>query len=522
MRSRYLIGVFALAAFLGGCTFSLAEDVTPPPNSELSAAPATVEPVMPSSPPDVSRGEVLYAQKCAPCHGIGGLGDGEQSVNLPVAVPAIGTAELARQNPPMQWFLIVSEGNMDNFMPPFAGSLDTQQRWDVLAYVYSLSGELALDDAGNLVETEVSLVTGTANNVQPVTVDALGKVENGSGGDLPTGAPVTLYSFHSQDEVTRTTTLGSDGVFRFDAIPADARNLYQVSIEYKGLIYFSDPLTEMDLQTGKQFELTVYEGTQDTSKLDISSLNLVFDFVEEDQVKVIEQVLLSNSGDLTIVPAQEGQALLRYELPPDAVDVSFEQGEVGDRYEFVSGGFVDYRAVLPGQDTYQVLYAFDLNYDHALEFVRSVEFPAHNIHVFLPESQIQLEGENLVLVGEQLIGEVPYRVYLLERDLEPGEQITLRLTGAHPLNQPFLIQISANNFFIGLIAFSVTVGVVAYWLRRKPGATSTTGSSSQIMDAIIALDEQFERKQIPESQYKRERARLKNRLSFALKKESKL
>src|SRR3989304_6178571 len=166
MRLNYLVGAFASAVLLGACSFSLAQDVTPPPNSELSIEPAvTVVPALPDSPPDAARGEVLYVQKCAPCHGLGGLGDGEQSGNLPVAVPAIGTAEWARERTPIEWFKIVSEGNLDNFMPPFAASLSAQQRWDVLAHVYRLSGEFALDDNGNLVGA--SDLAGTSSDGQP-------------------------------------------------------------------------------------------------------------------------------------------------------------------------------------------------------------------------------------------------------------------------------------------------------------------------------------------------------------------
>ena len=39
---------------------------------------------------------------------------------------------------PADWFKTVSQGNLDRFMPPFAGSLTDEQRWDVVAYALSL------------------------------------------------------------------------------------------------------------------------------------------------------------------------------------------------------------------------------------------------------------------------------------------------------------------------------------------------------------------------------------------------
>ncbi|MDH5505969.1 MAG: c-type cytochrome, partial [Anaerolineae bacterium] len=61
----------------------------------------------------------------------------------------IGTQEFARLATPARWFNQVSQGNLDTFMPPFSNSLTPQQRWDVLAYVYSLSASEELLAQGN-------------------------------------------------------------------------------------------------------------------------------------------------------------------------------------------------------------------------------------------------------------------------------------------------------------------------------------------------------------------------------------
>jgi mono/diheme cytochrome c family protein len=66
------------------------------------------------------------------------MGDGPRSEQLSVPVSAIGDPALARQRTPSDWFKIVTEGNLERFMPPFA-SLSDPQRWDVVAYVYTLS-----------------------------------------------------------------------------------------------------------------------------------------------------------------------------------------------------------------------------------------------------------------------------------------------------------------------------------------------------------------------------------------------
>jgi mono/diheme cytochrome c family protein len=98
----------------------------------------TLGALYPAAAPDVQNGAAIFAQNCSPCHGDKGLGDGPQSMQLPVTVPGIGLPEVARAASPAQWFKVVSQGNLDRFMPPFVGALSDQERWDVISYVFTL------------------------------------------------------------------------------------------------------------------------------------------------------------------------------------------------------------------------------------------------------------------------------------------------------------------------------------------------------------------------------------------------
>lgn len=146
-KPRTAPGVIVVMLFvsllLTGCGLSLAEDVTPPPNYRPPAVETPVPvgsgTVYPLVPPDPQQGQAIYVEKCLPCHGENGMGDGPQAANLPNPAAPIGSPELARQAKPVDWFSIVSAGNLERFMPGFSGSLDARQRWDVVAYTYSLS-----------------------------------------------------------------------------------------------------------------------------------------------------------------------------------------------------------------------------------------------------------------------------------------------------------------------------------------------------------------------------------------------
>jgi len=155
-RSRFnrpgqgiLVAACLLAALLvlSGCSFSLAEDVPPPAGvANQSGAgqvaetqqPTAMEVKLPIVAPDPAQGAPIYAEECAPCHGVTGKGDGSQASQLPVAVPALAEPQRVRAARPVDWFNVVTYGRMDRNMPPFYNSLTDRQRWDVVAYLYTL------------------------------------------------------------------------------------------------------------------------------------------------------------------------------------------------------------------------------------------------------------------------------------------------------------------------------------------------------------------------------------------------
>ena len=136
MKFRIAFITLAAAFLLSACT--LASDITPPPDYIPPTPMPTLGALYPASAPDIQNGAAIFATECAPCHGAKGLGDGPQSQQLPVTVPAIGLPEKGQLASPADWFTTVTQGNMSRYMPPFASKLSDQQRWDVVSYVMSL------------------------------------------------------------------------------------------------------------------------------------------------------------------------------------------------------------------------------------------------------------------------------------------------------------------------------------------------------------------------------------------------
>ena len=149
MRKGYTL-ILLFSVFIASC--GLGSDLTPPPALGTSQAEQTfiqpTESLQPTSTaeaqevsiasPSSERGAPIYLQECAPCHGEYGLGDGPQVDQLPYAVAPIGDVSLARTASPADWFDIVSHGNIERYMPGFE-NLSEEERWDVVAYTFSLS-----------------------------------------------------------------------------------------------------------------------------------------------------------------------------------------------------------------------------------------------------------------------------------------------------------------------------------------------------------------------------------------------
>lgn len=189
MNVRIKLVLAALAAgTLTGCT--LAGDVTPPPGvaSGPPAAPVgspTEQPAAtpPGTAPVPSQVQALFGERCAPCHGETGQGDGAQGGDLPVAPARLADPALARPASPADWYNVVTNGRMARYMPPFS-SLTDQQRWDLVAYALELSvGSESAQQGDDLYQANCSECHGP----------------DGSGGDQgPSLAAPDFYSGRSR------------------------------------------------------------------------------------------------------------------------------------------------------------------------------------------------------------------------------------------------------------------------------------------------------------------------------------
>jgi mono/diheme cytochrome c family protein len=127
----------------------------PPVDIPTAAAPVPVS--LPQQQPVAQRGQAVYEADCAACHGATGKGDGPQSQQIVIAMggklPNFADAAYARSVKPTDWFSVISNGRLQKGMPPFT-SLVADDRWDVVAYLYTLSIPQEQVDKGKTVYTD--------------------------------------------------------------------------------------------------------------------------------------------------------------------------------------------------------------------------------------------------------------------------------------------------------------------------------------------------------------------------------
>jgi mono/diheme cytochrome c family protein len=588
-----------LVLVISGC--SLAGDVTPPPALATAqaaqplptAGPSptplpTPTAALPLQPLDPRAGAATFAGRCASCHGAAGLGDGPQASGLPNAPAALGDPQLARQAVPADWFKVVTQGRMDQFMPPFGPSLSDTERWNVVAYALTLSttaddlakgkdlyqtncadchaadgrgtdkgpdltvpqrmigqslaslfaaigrgsgssmpafaDKLAEPDRWTLAAYVRSLAFASSALVSggtpaPTAVSALGVVEgkivNGTpGGSVPPGLPVTLHGFDADTEVvTEKTTSDASGAFRFDGLQVVSGRIFGVTAEYNGVSYYSQGAHVTDPATPLDLPVTIYDTTTQADTIGVDRIHLLFDFSAQGVVQVVELWVLSNHGDRTIV-SPAGAGTFKVALPPGAANLGFQEGALGGRYLSTQDGFADTQPIPPGSASAQLIFSFTLPYARSLDFSQSTGYAVDAVVVLVPEGGPAVRAAGLQDLGTNQASGESLHSYALGA-LTSGQKVSLQISGSSVGSAPPVTSEVGIAIGAGVLG-AVLVLVGLWWYRsarpRTPSlAPAEPEGQEPLLRAIAALDEAFERGEVPEVDYRRQREDLKRR-----------
>lgn len=134
-----VLGIALLLSACGGLGGEPEIAITRPPLLPAGTPNTVTDLGYPDQTPDLQNGAALYQQHCTACHGPDGRGDGELVLSGQVMNPGnFRDPEAARGQSPRAWFDTISNGRIEQLMPPWKNALSEGERWDVALYTYTL------------------------------------------------------------------------------------------------------------------------------------------------------------------------------------------------------------------------------------------------------------------------------------------------------------------------------------------------------------------------------------------------
>ncbi len=358
-----------------------------------------------------------------------------------------------------------------------------------------------------------------------------GTVTLASGAAIPDGTLVTLllYNTTSGEETQNLTTpILPDGKYEFTNIPADSTTAYFVKVDYSGVTYYSDPLFFDGTLFLFDIPMIVYDTTDDLSVLTITQAHLQFDFSTVGQVQVMVLYVIINPGGNAVIVPSDGSTVPFIQLPEGAESVNYQLTQSSSPLLSAANGF----AILPGTDLqYGIITTFTLPYTNRLVFTQPFSLPVSSATIIVPEG-VKVRSDQLTDGGTQDSTDTAYHLYQAD-SLASGSTLTLTLSGmpgdaaGFVLDQRTWLMIGVGAVGVILIGLGIFLFLRDRKLRmledefegddeegdEEGDEEDALGDDREsIMDAIIALDDQYKTGDISKEAYEKRRDELKDRL----------
>ena len=92
---------------------------------------------VPNNKESRSRGQIIYMEKCAICHGFKGDGQGEMGKSLDPLPPAFTDRHMMKEMTDGEVFWKITTGKGP--MPSYEKELTKNERWDLVNYIRSFA-----------------------------------------------------------------------------------------------------------------------------------------------------------------------------------------------------------------------------------------------------------------------------------------------------------------------------------------------------------------------------------------------
>ncbi|RLT35923.1 MAG: hypothetical protein DWI57_15340 [Chloroflexi bacterium] len=467
----------------------------------------------------VETGGLLYAGACAECHGETGAGDGPNGADV---VSDFSDTRYAMAVSQAGWL-----AGWQAAHPEIGADFSEEQQRTLLEFVRAFSYTPAWTSAyrpGN----------GVLN----------GRLEQGTaGGAGVAGMEVVLEGFVDFEPVaTFTTTAGTDGSFAFTDLATDPSVVYFASSTLDGISYSSPILMYVEGQATLETTVSVYEPTDDDSGIAIERAHWIVD--SQPGALIVAQIYAySNSSDRAFtgrtVEGLDVPVTVAISVPPAAVEITFDNGVLGGRFQQVGHVIYDTAPVVPGSGTRQVVVRYALPFNGtSTEFTGALPYVAASLNLLVAELPgVEMEVTGLESVGPQDIEGEVYQMWQSE-GVTPDQQVTARFSGLleagdidpraaapasdgtqNPVASVRVPQLADwTPWALGAVVLLGLVGLFAWaWQARM---THTVGDAksllrrqrAELIQRIAKLDDLHAVGEISDDNWQQQRARLKAEL----------
>ncbi|KAF0107745.1 MAG: cytochrome c family protein [Anaerolineaceae bacterium] len=468
----------------------------------------------------------------------------------------LAACSLAEDVTPPPGYVAPTIASSSTPVPPTSTPVTTNAPTDTLEPTATLEPTVTTNaDAAVTLETTVAAdasatpeaaATGEATSATPEataipTGAVSGTVANGSGGALPSGLTVTLRGFDMPADqnsdptvaVNLPGTVQPDGSYTFENVEILSGRIFLVEITYAGVAYQSGYIIA-DQPPVSLPTLTIYEVTDDTSLLNLEQVHIAFDYSTPDVVQVIELYIMSNTSTQAVLVTTDGASIPFVHLPEGAANVNFQVASGSAAFVGTETGFA--LVPLPEGQQYGLVAVFELPYEKKITLTQSFLLAVGKVTIFAPEGVKVRGGDELVDQGLQDFSGTMYQLYEAT-DVAAGSSLTVTLSGKpEAAGEAATDTVSAATkqwLIIGLGTGGmalVSVGLFLFMRDRKRSLEGEDEEESEegeeegeeenaseddrdaILDAIIALDDQYKAGEISREVYNKRRAELKERL----------
>lgn len=462
----------------------------------------------------IENGAELYQAECAACHGENGAGDGpDASVDL----GDMSDLAYAINHSQADWM----EG-WQAAHPEIGAEWSQSQQRAVLEYVRTFS-----------------FTPPWQNAYQPGSGVIAGTVVQGTadGADVA-GLTAALEAYMNFSPVAVfTSPVDSQGGFIFTDIGATPGIDFLVSVASNGIRYSSPILRFNEGESTLNTQISIYETTDDPGGIHINGLHWILD-PQPGAIVVGEVYSMGNLSDRSFVGKRiEGidePVTVAMRVPPDAEELGFENGALGERFQQVDELVYDTTPVVPGEGTRQVIMRYVLPHnDTTMDVTQGFVYPVDQMTILvteLPQLEVTIAGFSLAsretLQGQtyQLWrpdGNVPERVtvqfagLLRSGDIDPRVVQSSTGTGAVTTVAAASLLEPWAPWVLAIVLSLSGIGAVIWGARQRAGMDTTQGLRDQqtkLLKQIAHLDDRHAIGEVDDRQWQQGRSQLKAQL----------